>query len=151
MSRSSQTIDSLARSLDFGCILLSFAGASGIASLLSDFGLFTWPHVPGQSIKGWPTDYVILLIASLILWAVIASYTGVHKVDRIESAPHSYWRLIRALISWLGTTGAAIFFLKLQSVSRQFNLSFFILVSGLILLRKIVDRTFTVHAAGRRQ
>ena len=149
MSRSSQTTDSLARSLDFGCILLAFAGASGIASLLSDVGLFTWPDVPGQSIKGWPTNYVILLIASLILWAVIATYTGVHKVDRIESAKHSYWRLTRALISWLGTTGAAIFFLKLQSVSRQFNLSFFILVSGLIFLRQIAERALTAHAAGR--
>src|SRR5271154_19084 len=139
MSRNLQTTDSLARSLDFGCILLAFAGASGIASLLSEIGLFTWPDVPGRSIKGWPTDYVVLLIASLILWAVIASYTGVHKVDRIESARHSYWRLVRALLLWLGTTGSAIFFLKLQIVSRQFNLSFFVLVSCLILLRRLIE------------
>jgi exopolysaccharide production protein ExoY len=149
MSRSSQTTDPLARNLDFGCILLAFAGASGIASLLSEIGLFTWPDVPGRSIKGWPTDYVILFIASLILWAIVASYTGVHKVDRIESAQHSYWRLVRALLLWLGTTGAAIFFLKLQIVSRQFNLSFFVLVSCLILLRWCIEHAMNVRRAGR--
>jgi len=149
MSRNLQTTDSLARSLDFGCILLAFAGASGIASLLSEIGLFTWPDVPGRSIKGWPTDYVVLLIASLILWAVIASYTGVHKVDRIESARHSYWRLVRALLLWLGTTGSAIFFLKLQIVSRQFNLSFFVLVSCLILLRQLIEHATSLRRSGR--
>jgi len=149
MSRSSQTTDPLARNLDFGCILLAFAGASGIASLLSEIGLFTWPDVPGRSIKGWPTDYVILLIASLILWAIVASYTGVHKVDRLESAQHSYWRLVRALLLWLGATGAAIFFLKLQIVSRQFNLSFFVLVSCLILLRRSIEHAMSVRRAGR--
>src|ERR1700691_2158943 len=126
MSRRSHAIDHLARGLDFGCILLAFAGASGIASMLSAIGLFTWPNVPGQNIKGWPTDYVVLLITSLIVWAVIASYTGVHRVDRIESPQHSYFRLVRGLLLWLGTTGTAVFFLKLQIVSRQFNLSFFI-------------------------
>jgi len=140
MPRSSHTVDQLARSLDFACILLAFAGASGIASLLAKIHLFIWPEVPGASIRGWPTNYVVLLIASLILWAMVAAYEEVHKVDRIESSQHSYWRLMRALVLWLGTTAASIFFLKLQIVSRQFNLSFFSLASCLILFRQFVER-----------
>jgi exopolysaccharide production protein ExoY len=150
MSRSLQTTDQLARSLDFGCILVAFAGASGIASLLGTIGLFTWPDVPGRNIKGWPTDYVILLIVALILWAVVAAYYGIHKIARIESANHSYWRLVRALLLWLGATSASIFFLKLQIVSRQFNLSFFGLASCLILMRQLVERVLTIHSARDR-
>jgi exopolysaccharide biosynthesis polyprenyl glycosylphosphotransferase len=141
VTRNSHSSDPFARNLDFACILLAFAAASGIASFFAKLGLFYWPNVPGQSIKGWPTDYVILLIASLVTWAVVASYTGVHKSDRIESARYSYWRLIRTLALWLCSTGVAIFFLKLQIVSRQFNISFFILAGSLVLLRQ-----FTEHA-----
>lgn len=151
MARSFQAIDHLAKSLDFGCILLAFAGASAFASMLSAVRLFTWPHVPGQTINGWPTDYVVLLITSLIVWAVIASYTEVHRVDRIESPQHSYFRLARVLLLWVGATGTAVFFLKLQIVSRQFNLSFFILVGGLILLRRFCERAMTLHPFGHHR
>ena len=119
--------------------------------MLSAINLFTWPNVPGQNVEGWPTDYVVLLITSLIVWAVIASYTGVHRVVRIESPQHSYFRLLRALLLWLGTTGAAVFFLKLQIVSRQFNLSFFILVSCLILLRRFCERAMALHPLGHQR
>jgi exopolysaccharide biosynthesis polyprenyl glycosylphosphotransferase len=150
MARNLHSNDHLARSIDFGCILVAFAGASGIASLLSSIGLFIWPDVPNNNIKGWPTDYVILLIVALVLWAIVAEYSGVHRVNRIESAEHSYWRLVRTLSLWLGMTGTTIFFLKLQIVSRQFNLSFFGLASVLISLRQFVERVLTAHSAYRR-
>jgi exopolysaccharide production protein ExoY len=145
MSRNLHSTDTLARSLDFGCILLAFATASGIASLLSRVGLFRWPREPAE--LGWPTEYVVLLIASLILWAMLAAYGEIHKVDRIESSRYSYWRLVRTLLLWLGAMGAAIFFLKLHSLSRQFNLSFFALASALILLRQLTARSLARRRA----
>ena len=122
MSRNLHNTDTLARSLDFGCILVAFAAASGIASLLSRVGLFRWPGLPAQ--LGWPTEYVILLIASLVLWAMVAAYAGVHRPARLESSHYSYWRLIRVLLLWLGSMAAAIFFLKLQSVSLAVQFEF---------------------------
>jgi exopolysaccharide biosynthesis polyprenyl glycosylphosphotransferase len=120
--------------------LLAFGAASALASALSALGLFKWPDVNDHGIRGWPADYVILLITALILWAMVATYSGIHKVDRIESAQRSYWRLVRALLAWLSTTAISIFFLKLQLLSRQFNLSFFGISSCLILIRHSIDR-----------
>ena len=130
----------LSRSLDSGCIVLAFATASGIATILSRVGLFTWPAVSVYRLHGWPPDYLILLVSTLVLWAVVSSYAGVYRLDRVESANHVYWRVGRALILWLGATGVAIVFLKLQTVSRQFNLSFFGLASGFIMSRQFLER-----------
>jgi exopolysaccharide production protein ExoY len=146
-----QTNDPFARSLDFACIVLAFAGASGIASLLSTIGLFTWPGAASRGIDGWPADYVILLVSSLVLWAPVSAYVGVHRADRLESSRIADWRLIRALLLWVGCTGTAIFFLKLQTVSRQFNLSFFSLASCLILLRQLIERSLYIRRARHRK
>ncbi len=139
MVSTSQKSD-LARSLDFGCIVLAFAAASKIATSLSTIGLFKWPPVEQYTLHGWPPDYVILLVASLVLWAVVSGFTGVYRMDRLESSRQAYWRLARALLLWLGATGVAIFFLKLQTVSRQFNLSFFSQAGALILVRAVIVR-----------
>jgi len=147
----SQTSDSLARSFDLALIVLAFAGTSGIASLWNRLGFFTWPDAARRSIDGWPADYVILLVASLVLWAATSAYMEVHRSDRIESARSSDWRLVRALLLWLGSTGVAIFFLKLQTLSRQFNLSFFAIASSSILLRHLLERTLYIRRARNRK
>jgi exopolysaccharide production protein ExoY len=146
-----QATNQLARSLDFCCILLAFGAASTLASAFSALGLFKWPDVGDHSIRGWPTDYVILLITAIVLWAMVAAYIGVHKIDRIESAQRSYWRLVRALLVWSGTTATSIFFLKLQILSRQFNLSFFGIASCLILSRHSIDRAFASWRSSTRR
>jgi exopolysaccharide biosynthesis polyprenyl glycosylphosphotransferase len=150
MASSPQKND-LARSLDSGCIVLAFTGASAIATLLSRVGLFKWPVIPKHMVEGWPPDYMILLVTSLVLWALVSSWAKVYRLDRVEESRQAYWRLARALMAWLGTTAAAIFFLKLQTVSRQFNLSFFTLASALILCRAYAEREMLVqrlHRAG---
>ncbi len=129
----------LARSLDSASIVLAFACASGIATLMSRIGWFQWPATR-YTLDGWPPDYVILLVAGLVLWAVISSLTSVYRLDRVESSRQAYWRLARALMSWIFATAAAIFFFKLQTVSRQFNLSFFALSSALIMCRALAER-----------
>ncbi len=125
--------------------MLAFAGASGIATLLSTIGLFKWPEHISRTLDGWPPDYVILLVSSLVLWAIVSAHAGLYRLDRVESSNHAYWRLGRALLLWLGATGAAIFFLKLQTVSRQFNLSFFSLAGGLIVARQFIEGDLLVR------
>jgi exopolysaccharide biosynthesis polyprenyl glycosylphosphotransferase len=138
--------DSLARNLDFACVIAAFAAASGLATILGRFGLFIWPGIPGRTIYGWPPDYVIFLIVSLVLWAAASAGLGVHNVNHIESPIYSYWRLVRTLLIWMGVTGTMTFLLKLQTVSRQFSLSFATIASGLIVTRQFAE----VHLAARR-
>jgi exopolysaccharide biosynthesis polyprenyl glycosylphosphotransferase len=141
------TDDTFMRSLDLGFIVLAFAAASSLANGLSKIGLFKWPEITGKKMGGWPPEYVMLLVASLVLWTLVSAYVGVHKPGRLESRRYAYWRLIRALLLWLGTTGTVIFFLKLRSVSRQFNLSFFTIASGLILWRQFLEENLSRRRA----
>jgi exopolysaccharide biosynthesis polyprenyl glycosylphosphotransferase len=150
MSTRARADDSLIRSLDLICIVLAFAAAGGLATMLSRVGLFKWPEVPGRRIGGWPPDYVMLLVASLLLWAAVSAYTGVHKTDRLESTQYAYWRVVRALLAWLGTTEVVIFFLKLQSVSRRFDFSFFTMAGVLILLRRFLEQKLSWRRAQNR-
>jgi exopolysaccharide biosynthesis polyprenyl glycosylphosphotransferase len=135
----------LSRSLDLGCILVAFTGTSAFATLLSTIGLFRWPDVRVHGLDGWPPDYLFLILTTLVLWPVVSGYANVYNQDRMESANQAYWRLGRALLLWLGATGVAIFFLKLQAVSRLFNLSFFTLASGLIMGRQVLERDLAVR------
>lgn len=139
----------LARSLDSGCIVAAFAGASGLATLLSTVGLFQWPQTKQYTLDGWPPDYVILLVAGLVLWNVVSGCEGVYRMDRLEGSRDAYWRLGRAIVFWLSGTVAAVFFLKLQSVSRQFNLSFFSLSTALIFSRAFMEHDLLVRRSGK--
>jgi exopolysaccharide production protein ExoY len=132
--------DELARSIDSGLIVVAFAGASGIATAMSKVGLFKWPQTPKHSLQGWPPDYLILLVTSLVLWAVVSGWSDVYRSDRLEDSRQAYWRLGRTLLLWVGTTALALFFLKVQTVSRQFNLLFFCLTSALVLCRSLLER-----------
>jgi exopolysaccharide biosynthesis polyprenyl glycosylphosphotransferase len=108
-------------------------------------GLFTWPSVRVRGLDGWPPDYLLLLISTMLLWVLVSAYADVYRQDRVESANQAYWRLGWALVLWLGATGVVIFFLKLQTVSRQFIFCFVILASGLIMARQFVDRDWLVR------
>src|SRR4051794_20253834 len=141
----------LARSVDSASVVLAFAAASMLATMLSKIDLFRWPAGLAHSPHGWPPEYIILLIVSLVLWAVVGSCMGVYKLNRLESSRRMNLRLGRALGVWVAATAAGVFFLKLQTVSRQFDLSFFILASLFIFLRAVVERKLLVRSANRQR
>ena len=141
----------LARSIDLGSILLAFAVASMLATLLSRIGLFRWPEETIHSPRGWPPEYMLLLIVSLVQWVVVSACTGVYRLNRLESSRQTYFRLGRTLAVWLGATAAGIFFLKLQTLSRQFDLSFFTLASLFILGRAVAERVLLVRSLKRQR
>jgi exopolysaccharide biosynthesis polyprenyl glycosylphosphotransferase len=141
----------LARSVDSGSVVLAFGAASILATLLSKIGLFRWPAGAPRPPYGWPPDYMILLLISLVLWAVASGCTGVYKLNRLESSRQTYLRLGRTLGVWIGATSAGIFFLKLQTVSRQFDLSFFVLASLFIFARAIAERELLVRSIRRQK
>jgi exopolysaccharide biosynthesis polyprenyl glycosylphosphotransferase len=141
----------LARSIDFGSILLAFAVASMLATFLSRVGLFRWPEGTTHPPRGWPPDYMLLLIVSLVQWAVVSGCTGVYRLNRLESSKQAYLRLGRTLAVWLGATAAGMFFLKLQTVSRQFDLSFFVLASVFIFARAVAERELSVRSLRKQR
>jgi exopolysaccharide biosynthesis polyprenyl glycosylphosphotransferase len=139
--------NSFVRSLDFACVVCAFAVASDIAALLSTVGRFTWPDAPTGALAGWPPEYVVLLVSSLVSWSVVSTYFGIHTSQHhIESRNYTYWRLARTLVVWAGITEASLFLLKLQGVSRQFTLSFAAIASALIILREFLQMQYSTAA-----
>ncbi len=134
------TVRVLSRVLDYVCVVAAFGAAVARASLLARQGLFFWPEPRLSDIAGWPAHYVALLFASLIMWAVASNYKGIHKRNRSERMLQSYDRLWRTFLLWMGATTLAIFFLKLQTISREFTISFFAVTTALIMLREFGER-----------
>src|SRR6185437_8130049 len=84
---------SLVKSLNFAAVVCAFAGASAIADLLRGKGLFGWPDTPAGALAGWPPDYVILLVSSLVSWSVVNAYFGSRESEHnIESDKDAHWR-----------------------------------------------------------
>ena len=131
---------SFLRSLDFACVLCAFAVASKIGTLLAHEGLFTWPDLPARTLAGWPADYEILLVSSLVSWWMVSAYFSIRDPHyNVESHRYTYWRLARMLVVWACITEASTFLLKLQTVSRQFTLSFAAIAGALIITIHCVE------------
>ena len=144
--RHDQTASSL---LDHACVVAAFAVASAIASLLEDVGLFVWPPATSSDLAGWPKSYLVLLLASLVLWAAVTGYTGIYRPRNGANRARAFPRLWRTVAFWAAATTAAIFFLKLHAVSRQFSLTFFAAAACLITLRELCETILTRRLDGR--
>ena len=124
--------------LDHACVAAGFAAASATASVLARLGLFVWPARAPSDIAGWPRPYIALLVTGLVLWTAASTYTGIYHATE-GGRPGSFARLWRTVALWAAATTAAIFFLKLQLVSRQFSLTFFAITAVLITLRGLAE------------
>jgi exopolysaccharide biosynthesis polyprenyl glycosylphosphotransferase len=125
----------LSRTLDFVCLVSAFAITGWIASILSRTQLFIWPASTSSDIAGWPAQYVVLLLSTLIAWSIVSGYLGIYKSEQSDHTSNHFGRLIRAGLLWMAATGLAIFLFKLGEVSRLFVLSYVLLASVLIALR----------------
>jgi exopolysaccharide production protein ExoY len=144
---------SLMRSLNFAAVVCGFAAASKFANLLGAWGLFTWPDMPESALAGWPPDYELLLVSSLICWSVVSAYFASRESEHnVESSRYAHWRTLRMIVVWAALTEASTFLLKLQTVSRQFTLSFAAIAGLIILVRHFLEvRLSTVSKRrGRR-
>ena len=124
----------LSRSLDFCCIVSAFATAAALVSSLRNFDRFTWPEHRFNDINGWPLPYIVLLLASLVLWGVTSAYFGIYILN-LPSVYMSIRRLLRVITLWLGAIAAVIFLLKLRGLSRQFTTIFVVLAGFAIVLK----------------
>ena len=103
---------------------------------------------------GWPEPYVVLLLASLVLWTAVSAYTGIYRASNGVGRPATFGRLWRTIAFWVAATTAALFFLKLHIVSRQFSLTFYAVTACLITVRALAEAALTRRwdgsAAGRK-
>ena len=130
----------LARALDFVCLGGAFATVSLIASFLSRSEVFTWPKPTASDIAGWPAQYVVLLLASLIGWNVVKGYLALREPGHSEGSTGHVSRLVRVALLWIAAIMLAIFVLKLRAVSRVFVFSYIILATLLIAVRDFGER-----------
>jgi len=133
----------LSRTLDFICLVSAFASITSIASLLSRSDLFIWPKPTSSDIAGWPAQYVVLLLSSLIAWNIVSGHFGMRKAYQPDSTGGQIAELVRTGGLWVAAIGLAIFLFKLREVSRFFVLSYILLSTFLIALR---DWTETIVA-----
>jgi exopolysaccharide biosynthesis polyprenyl glycosylphosphotransferase len=130
----------LSRTLDFACLAGAFATTSGIASHLSRRNLFKWPEPTPSDIAGWPAQYVVLLLSTVIAWNAVSEYLRLHKTQRLDTSGKHFSTLIGAGLLWTAATALAIFLFKLQEVSRFFVLSYIVLAGTLIVLLDLGER-----------
>jgi exopolysaccharide production protein ExoY len=133
--------------LDHICIIIAFAAASGIASFLGRFGLFVWPGPISGDVAGWPRPYFALLITGLILWTAASTYSGIYQTAE-SGKTRAFRRLWRTMVLWAAATTAAIFFLKLHILSRQFSLTFFAMAAALITFREFGEAALAARRDG---
>ena len=112
----------LARTIDFVCLASAFAISTWTMTFLSGWALFVWPAPGSSDIAGYPAQYVVLLLATLITWSVVTVLF--HGVPQSDSATVRFGWLMRAGLLWMTTVPLVIFLLKLQEVSRVFVLSY---------------------------
>jgi exopolysaccharide production protein ExoY len=139
----------IARSVDLAAIVMCFASAGAIATLMQQRGLFIWPRPQPNDIAGWPAHYAILLITSLSLWALISGHLRLYDFNQEAFPTPSARQLIHAILLWLGIIIASIFLLKLHGLSRQFTVTFLTFASLSILFRNLCQSRILRRASAR--
>jgi exopolysaccharide biosynthesis polyprenyl glycosylphosphotransferase len=142
----------LARGIDFACLVAAFATATAIASSLSRRNMFIWPGPSLSDILGWPPQYVVFLLVSVIAWSIVSGYSGIYRVDHYDSSTGEGGRLTRACLLWMAAIGVATFLFKVRDVSRLFALSYVSLATILVALRDYAEHVTTrrTHSAQGR-
>ena len=125
----------LSRTLDLICLIAAFSATSSLVSFLSRSDLFVWPQPASSDIAGWPAQYVVLLLSTVITWNLVSGYLGIHRSEQPDVLSINLGRLFRAGLLWVAATTFAIFLFKLREVSRLFVLSYIVLTIILVALR----------------
>jgi exopolysaccharide production protein ExoY len=145
----------LSRTLDFICLVGAFSATSSLVSFLSRSDLFKWPQPASSDIAGWPAQYVVLLLSTVIAWNIVGGYWGLHGREQPDPSSINFGRLFRAGLLWMAATALAIFLFKLREVSRLFVLLYIVLAIILVALRnraetmlaRRIDRTSGMRRA----
>jgi len=100
-----------------------------VVTFLSRIHLFSFPLNADFHIQ-----YSTLLLLGLLSWTGVSSYRQIYHSRRAERLLYAAYTLLQNLVLWGIVTAAAVFFLKLDIVSRQFTIYFVSFAGGLLLL-----------------
>lgn len=140
----------LSRSLDTVGLAGAFAITSSIATMLSRSSLFIWPEPTKSDIVGWPPQYLVLFLFTLVGWSMVSGYVGIHQAEQPDVSVSHLTRLLVAGFLWVVTSTLVIFVFKLDEVSRLFVFAYMLLGGLLIVLRDCGERTAARRIAGNR-
>lgn len=117
------------------CLAGAFASTSMVASILNGSELFIWPKPTASDIAGWPAQYVVLLLSTLIAWNLVSGHLATRWAEPPDTTSNHLGRLVRTGALWVAATALAIFLFKLREVSRLFVLLYILLATVLVALR----------------
>jgi exopolysaccharide biosynthesis polyprenyl glycosylphosphotransferase len=112
--------------------------------------MFKWPRPASSDIAGWPAQYVVLLLSTVISWNIVNGHLAIHRGEQPHASSNSFSRLLRAGLLWTAATALAIFLFKLREVSRLFVLSYIVLAIILVALRHRAETIVARRIDGRR-
>jgi exopolysaccharide biosynthesis polyprenyl glycosylphosphotransferase len=128
-----KTLQGISLALDVSCICLAFAAAFVLRIFHNHIPILsTIPAEPWNAENLVRSDYALLLALSTVAWIVSLRTSGVYMSDRSEHLLSVLGAYVRALALASLATGAAIFILKMQSVSRVFVGYYFSFAFGLL-------------------
>ena len=140
----------LLRAFDFGSLLGAFAATGCFVSFLGRSDLFVWPQPTSSDIAGWPAQYVVLLLSTIIAWHLVSEYLGIRRIEQPAASREHFGQLARAGLLWIAVTGLAIFLFKLREVSRLFLLSYVLLAAIFIATADWLESLSARRAYKRR-
>jgi exopolysaccharide production protein ExoY len=140
----------LSRSLDLVGLTGAFVVTSSIATMLSRSRLFKWPEPANSDIAGWPPQYLVLFLSTLIGWNLVSGYIGIHHREQPDTSADHRGRLLLAGFLWVATSALVIFVFKLDEVSRLFVFAYMLLGGLLIVLRDCGERTARLRISRNR-
>ena len=131
----------LSRSLDTVGLVGAFTITSLMATVLSRSNFFIWPEPNNSDIAGWPPQYLVLFLSTLVGWNLVSGYIGIHYTEQPDLSASHLARLLLAGFLWVTTSALVIFVFKLDEVSRSFVFAYMLLGGLLIALRDSAERT----------
>jgi exopolysaccharide production protein ExoY len=140
----------LSRSLDFVGLTGAFAVTSSIATIASRSNLFIWPEPTKSDIAGWPPQYLVLFLSTLVGWNLVSGYIGIHQAEHPDASAGHVGRLLLAGFLWVATSALVIFVFKLDEVSRVFAFAYMLLGGLLIVLRDYGERAAALRISRHR-
>ena len=134
MLKARSNITTLLPAADLCCVGLGYLFALHVEFHLTFKGLFVFAQN-----RSWEAEYSTLFLLSILSWATAASYSLTYHSRPTETLAFAIRTLMRTSILWVLMTISGAFVFKLENVSRQFTIYFFVVSSILVLSTHLVS------------
>jgi exopolysaccharide biosynthesis polyprenyl glycosylphosphotransferase len=131
-----RTLQGFSVTLDVACLCVAFASALLLRIYHVTIPLLhRVPSIPWQHEHVVPSSYAVLLGVSVVAWVFSMRWVGLYQFDKSRSVSWVVFALLRSGCLAVLATGAAVFVLKMHTISRLFVVYYFG-ISSLVLAGK---------------